>query len=75
MPSSPPPPERIIRIRELIDLIGLSRSTIYGFLSPSSPHHSPDFPKPIRLGSSMRGAIGWRFHEVQRWIETRRRSR
>ncbi|WP_371435991.1 helix-turn-helix transcriptional regulator [Polaromonas sp.] len=71
MPPSPTFPGRIIRLRELTSLIGLSRSTVYDFLSPRSPRYSPDFPKPLRLGVSPRSAIGWRLCEVQQWIATR----
>lgn len=74
MPSLSPPSERIIRIRELTTLIGLSRSTVYSLINRSSPRYAADFPQPVRLGSSARGAVGWRLREVQHWLETRQRT-
>ncbi len=74
MPSLSPPLERIIRIRELTTLIGLSRSTIYSLINRGSPRYAADFPQPVRLGSSARGAVGWRLREVQHWLETRQRT-
>lgn len=57
--------ERIIRIKELIQLIGISRSTVYDKLNTSSKRHDPSFPKPVRLGGA---AIGWRLSMVLAWI-------
>lgn len=58
---------RIIRIKELSALIGLSRSTIYDRLNPKSQRFDPTFPKPIKLGAS---AIGWHSAAVQQWINS-----
>jgi prophage regulatory protein len=56
---------RIIRLKELIELIGLSRSTIYDRSNPKSKRYDPLFPKPLKLGSS---AIGWLLDDVLAWI-------
>lgn len=58
---------RIIRIKELTSLIGLSRSTIYDRLNPKSQRFDPSFPKPVKLGSS---AIGWHAGDVAIWINS-----
>lgn len=58
---------RIIRIKELTSLIGLSRSTIYDRLNSKSQRFDPTFPKPVKLGSS---AIGWHLAAVQEWINS-----
>lgn len=58
---------RVIRIKELMLLLGLSRSTIYDKLNPSSKRHDPSFPKPVKLGSS---AVGWRLLTVMEWINS-----
>lgn len=56
---------RVLRIKQLSQLIGLARSTIYDYLDPTSPRHDPTFPKPIKLGAS---AVGWLETEINEWI-------
>ena len=53
---------RILRMREVMQRIGLSRSTIYKLME------NDDFPRPMKLGSQ---AIGWRDADVEAWIESR----
>lgn len=53
---------KIIRLPEVIDMTGLSRSTIYLRMSKGS------FPQSISLGER---AIGWVQDEVDLWLETR----
>lgn len=57
--------KRILRIKQLSEIIGLARSTIYDYLDPRSPRHDPTFPKPIKLGTS---AVGWLETEINQWI-------
>ena len=63
MRSAPSPslPSRILRLRSVVDLVGLSRSTIYKRVSEGK------FPKPLSLGGH---AVGWRESEVQEWLAT-----
>lgn len=61
--------QRAIRLPELKNQTGLSRSTIYDKLNPKSPRYDSTFPLPKKLGSR---AIGWIEAEVQAWIESRR---
>lgn len=63
----------ILRLHQLTRTIGLSRSTVYGLLDPRSPQFDPEFPRPIRLGTSRRGAIGWFKAEVLVWLRSRER--
>ncbi|MFI8614320.1 helix-turn-helix transcriptional regulator [Acidovorax sp. NPDC077693] len=64
-PSSPPS-NRVIRMRELRETLGISRSSIYLKLAPRSRYFDPAFPTPIKLGMS---SIGWRHSDVQAWLE------
>lgn len=50
---------RIIRLKEVMDLTGLARSTIYKYMSEGT------FPKPVNLGER---CVGWLEAEVQEWI-------
>lgn len=60
--------ERIMRIAEVVQVTGLSRTTIRRRV------RSGDFPAPVRLGSLATRSVGWRASEVKRWIEDRRSS-
>ncbi|TRO23578.1 AlpA family transcriptional regulator [Ectopseudomonas mendocina] len=53
---------RIIRLKEVIDSTGLSRSTIYKYIGEGT------FPKPVSLGDR---CVGWVDSEVHDWILAR----
>ena len=52
----------VVRMSRLVEMIGLSRSTVWKLLSEGK------FPNPIRLGPR---SIGWRIKDVEDWIECR----
>lgn len=61
---------RIIRMRQLTEMISVSRSTIYDWMNPKSPRYNSDFPVPRRLSKSLKsGACGWIESEVLHWLE------
>ena len=62
---------QMLRLHELIKLIGLSRSSIYDRLNPRSKRYDPDFPKPIKLNRASR----WLLSEVEEWIRNKMSSR
>lgn len=67
-------PEIILRRSDVERRTGLSRSTIYDKINPSSPRYEEAFPKPIRLGAG--SAVGWLESEVQAWLSAQiQRSR
>lgn len=55
-------PERIIRTRELQELTGLSRTTIWRL------ERKGEFPQRVSLCA---GSIGWRYSEVMEWLGSR----
>ncbi|SFH38450.1 helix-turn-helix transcriptional regulator [Modicisalibacter xianhensis] len=55
-----------LRMKKLIEKIGLSRSTIYNKLNEKSPSYDPAFPKQRRIGL---GAVGWDEAEVEAWMQ------
>ena len=61
----PKPHVYVVRMRQLVTLVGLSRSTIYVLVSKGN------FPVPIRLGDK---AVGWRVNEIEEWIISRPNS-
>lgn len=54
--------ERILRRREVEELTGLARSTIYLHIARG------EFPKPVRLGPR---AVGWKEADIAVWIASR----
>lgn len=64
-----PSATRVLRMRQLRERVGLSRSSIYAKLSPGSKYHDPLFPRPIKLGLA---AVGWREEDVQSWLDLKR---
>ncbi len=57
--------ERIIRIHSVLELTGLSKSSIYQLIAQGK------FPPPVKLS---RRAAGWKFTEIQNWINSRTTS-
>lgn len=51
-----------IRLRRVVELSGLSKSTIW------ARAHQGSFPAPVRLGGN---STGWKEAEVLAWIESR----
>lgn len=50
---------RLIRLKEVMRVTGLARSTVYKYIAEES------FPKPVSLGER---SVGWVDDEVQDWI-------
>lgn len=65
---------RVVRRRELQELTGLARSTIYDRLNPKSPRFDASFPRPFKLGASA-SAVGWDAEAVENWISTQMEGR
>jgi prophage regulatory protein len=55
--------QSILRRKQVSALTGLSRSTIYKFISEGK------FPKQVNLGGAR--AVGWLSSEIQSWVDTR----
>ncbi|EXB03877.1 MULTISPECIES: AlpA family phage regulatory protein [Acinetobacter] len=58
---------QMLKLPQLIKLIGLSRSSVYDRLNPRSKRYDPDFPKPVKLNRASR----WLLSEVEEWIESK----
>ena len=63
-----PSPYQMIRMKQLILITGLSRSTIYNLMDSKSPHYDSTFPKSIQLTNT---AVAWLLTEVNEWITSR----
>ena len=56
---------RVLRLREVLDRVGLSKSTLWRLIKAGQ------FPKPISLGPR---AVGWIEEEIDQWISSRSRA-
>lgn len=59
---------RILRLPDVIQRIGIARSTLYDWVNPKSPRYDPTFPKQRRLGLQ---SVGWVESEINDWILNR----
>lgn len=55
-------PRRMVRIREVSYLTGLSRTTIYERMARK------DFPRPVILGPK---SVAWKCSDIYQWIDDR----
>lgn len=62
-PTSTPP--RVLRINQVIQAVGLSRSSIYRLANMTPPL----FPKPILIGIT---AVGWLAEDIDHFIIERK---
>lgn len=62
----------IIRLKQLIALLGISKSAIYDRLNPTSPRYDDSFPKPFKLGGR---SVGFVEAEIQDWLQARMNTR
>lgn len=53
---------RALRIRDVLQRVGLSRSTVYAYV------HAGLFPKPLRLGAR---AVGWMESDIDAWLQAK----
>ncbi len=60
--QSVPDSDRIIRAKELIDMTGLSRTTLWRMEKAGT------FPTRVSLGGH---SVGWKHSEVQQWLQSR----
>jgi prophage regulatory protein len=56
------PLSRLVRIKEVLQLIGLSKTTLYKMIQEGK------FPKSVSIYGS---AVGWKQDEVADWINSR----
>ena len=57
---------KLIGTKEVMQLLGVSRPTIYNYLNPGSPSFNEKFPQPIKLNSENR----WYEYEIYSFLES-----
>ena len=58
--------KKLIGMKEILQLLGISRPTVYNYLNPNSPSYNPKFPQPIKLNSENR----WHESEILDFLES-----
>jgi len=56
---------RCVRLRQVCEMTGMSRSSIYTHIAADT------FPKPFKLGQR---AVAWRVAVIEQWIADRERA-
>jgi prophage regulatory protein len=54
--------KHIIRLRQVLEQVSLSRATVYKMIRRS------EFPQPVQIGQR---SVGWLTEEVNTWLESR----
>lgn len=63
---------QILRMRDVCDLVKLSRATVYEKLSIASVRFDKDFPRPIKLSAGPgNSAIGFLASSIDDWVQGR----
>ena len=57
----------ILRFKQVCELTGLARSTVYTRLNPKNPQYDPSFPKPSKCGPRL---TVWDSTEIDAWINS-----
>ena len=60
---------RILRLRECLELVGVSRSSWFDINNPASPRHDASCPRRVKIGIR---SVGWFEHELLDWLESKR---
>jgi prophage regulatory protein len=63
-----PPHLTILRLKQLLERTGLSKSTVYDKLNPRSPRYDGSFPRQIHVSA---GIVGWLQSEVDAWLQSK----
>lgn len=63
-----PPGTRILRLKECLKLVGVSRSTWFELTSSSSPRRDETCPRRVKLGSR---SVGWFEHQLIDWLQSK----
>ncbi|MHA3091018.1 helix-turn-helix transcriptional regulator [Acinetobacter brisouii] len=60
---------QILRLKQVMALCGIGRSTIYEKINPKSKRYDESFPRPIKLSLS---AVGWFEQDVIAWLDSKK---
>lgn len=70
MRDSAVPTQKWIGMRKVMEMLQVSRSTIYSYNNPTSPSYDPAFPAPYKLHSEKR----WIESEIVDWMKKKKKK-
>lgn len=62
---------KVISLKTLIELLEVSRSTIFSWTNPKSKQFKPNFPSKIKIGERR---IAFRLIDIEQWLEDEARN-
>lgn len=62
----------IIRVREVLEKLGISKSSLYGMRREGGPYYDATFPLHLYVGKR---SIGWIESDIDQWIESQKQQR
>jgi len=71
-PITNQPTYKMLRMKQLIEYTGLSRSTLYDIMDVKSKRYDPTFPRAIKLTEA---TVCWLESEVNAWLESKINNR
>ena len=57
--------DRIIRVKEFLTILGISKSTFYTWQDKNSAYYKPNFPKKVNLGAN---SVGYFESDVNKYL-------
>lgn len=61
---------KLLRLKDVMLVIGVSKSTIYDWMNPRSKRFS-GFPAPIKISAK---SVRWDLNEIEIWLANRTKS-
>lgn len=57
--------KQLLKVEEVADILGVSKSTVWNICNPKSRQYRPDFPKPFKVSAN---ATRWLVADVETYI-------
>ena len=59
---------KMLRMKQVVEYTGLSRSTIYDIMDTKSKRYDPSFPRGVK---PTQGTVCWLESEINAWLESK----
>jgi predicted DNA-binding transcriptional regulator AlpA len=67
--------DQAIRLGEVLEMLGIKKSTWYSRLNPKSPYFDSEAPQPFKMGTSAQSASVWWRSDITAYLNARAQSR
>lgn len=55
----------VLRVEQAAQLLCVSKTAVWNWCNPKSPHYNPDFPKPFKVGANV---TAWKTADIEDYI-------